>query len=211
MAALVLVLLPSLACQSSRPAARLEMTNLDDGRRFEQTFRAARFARGGGGVIDIVLVDQTEGLSPTEGGRGLALSPTSSSPLTHLMHVRVLWKPVRTIRPKAPSASNATVQWTVLSRDGGRIDYNGAGFAQITTRGDDELRVRLRNIRLTPTARGGDLDDPIGPVVLDTSFKAYSEPQTVATALSMIRRDGALGSTASPGDFDGPPARVPGP
>jgi carboxymethylenebutenolidase len=75
----------------------------------------------------------------------------------------------------------------VLSRDGGRIDYTGSGFARIDG-GDEQVRVTLRNVRLTPTNKSGDLADPIGPATIDyASFKARRDAQVVRTALAIIR------------------------
>lgn len=217
------LLLPSVGCQTDRPAATLKLTSTADGRAFEQVFRAARFTRGATGDVDVVLIDQTEGLSRTLTGRDKPLESTPSAPLTHLMHVRVLWKPTRAIRAGSASASNATVQWVVLSRDGGRVDYTGTGFVQIDGgREDEQIRVRMRGVRLHPAHKTGDLDDPIGPVKLDATFRAAREDGTVATALAMIRDHGNAAADAAPGAapppsptpaaaYDGPPARSSGP
>lgn len=212
---LLVALNGAAGCATGKPAATLRLTSGDDGRQFEQTFRAARFSRGNSGDVDIILVDQTEGLSRTLTGRDKPLETTASAPLTHLMHIRVLWRPTRAIRAGAPSASNATIQWTALSRDGGRLDYTGTGFVRLSGDGES-IRVYLNRARLAPTHREGDLDDPIGPVTLDATFRASREDATVATALTMIRHraDPAQDAGASPlpaAPYEGPPARSPGP
>lgn len=212
---LLVALNGAAGCATAKPAATLKLTSGADGRQFEQTFRAARFSRGNSGDVDIVLVDQTEGLSRTLTGRDKPLETTASAPLTHLMHIRVLWKPTRAIRAGAPSASNATIQWTALSRDGGRLDYTGTGFVRLSGNADS-IRVSLNRARLSPTHREGDLEDPIGPVTLDATFRAAREDATVATALTMIRHRGEPAPEAGmpplpAAPFDGPPARSPGP
>jgi hypothetical protein len=189
----------------------------ENGREMSQQFADAVFARSVRGNYDIVLVDQTEGLSRTMKGSNKPLQTSDAAPLTHLLQIRVLWTPTRTIRPGAPSASNATVHWTVLSRDG-RLDYTGAGFAQVYGRPEDEkINVRLRGIRLTPAGKTGDLDDPIGPATLTASFKARSDAATVHTAEAMINNtaqsadaSAPIGGTPAP-SYPGPPARSPGP
>lgn len=211
--------------QTSRPQARVELLS-NDGREFEQEFAAARYARSNSGNFDIILLDQTEGLSRTAEGTNKPLLSTDASPLTHLMHVRVLWRATQAIRASSPSASNATVQWSVLSRDGGRLDYSGAGFARVFG-GDpgEPIRVQLTAVRFAPGERSGGLEDPIGAGTMETSFKAFPDEPLVRTALEMIRTAGRgdapvdrplATESAQPIQppapaYPGPPARQPSP
>lgn len=187
----VLPLLGGAGCSRSKPAARVALLSAADGRPFEQLFSAARYARSDSGNFDVVLVDQTEGLSRVDKGRNKPLISGDSTPLTHVMHVRVLWRPTQAIRAGAPSASNATVHWTVLSRDGGRLDYTGAGFARVFGGGDPSspIRVQLSGVRLAPAVRVGDLEDPIGAANLSTAFRAYPDQAVVRNAIDMIRAE----------------------
>lgn len=222
-------------CARNKPAAVVSLVASSDGRPFEQVFAAARYARSESGNYDIVLVDQTEGLSPVQKGPNKPLASADAAPLTHLMHVRVLWRPMRAIRAGSPSASNATVNWVVLSRDGGRLEYAGAGFARVFGGGDpsEPIRVQLSAVRLTPTQREGDLEDPVGACTLNTAFKAFPDASVVRTALGMIRgedptappseptagagrdRRSAVAAPAESGGasdaYRGPPPRPPGP
>jgi hypothetical protein len=195
-----LAVLPSGACNRSRPSATLHLRSTETDRQMTQNFASAVFTRGPRGEYDIILVDQNEGLSRATNAPGKPLQTSSAAPLTHLLHVRVLYKPKRAIRPGPASASNASVHWAVLSRDG-RIDYTGAGLAQIS--GDDKIHVRLRGIRLSPNAALGDLDDPIGATTLNATFRATRDASTVRDALSILYDSGA----ARDADYPGPPAR----
>jgi len=186
-----LLLLGAVGCTAS-PAARVELTG-DAGRKLIQSFDRAAFKQSPTGEYDIILVDQTAADSRTSRQPSRALDPATASPLTHILHIRVLWRPTRTIRGESPTATNASIQWTVLGQGAGRIDYTGAGFAQVYGE-PDQIRVTLRNIHITPNTRRGDLTDPIGAATVFAKFKARRDASFVGSALATIR---ATGETAS--------------
>jgi hypothetical protein len=198
---------PMLAGCGAKPAANVKLTAMDDSRKLEQTFTNAYFNTGAGGAYDILLVEQAQATTEKRSGMGDGIA-IGSTPLTHIMHVRVLWRPKKAIRADSPTATNASVTWSVIAGDGsGRIDYDGVGFANVYG-GDDEIIVRLANIAIKPAASTG-LGDPIGASRLNANFKAKRDPRMVKSLVAKTKQNNAAAAASM--DTISPPARHPGP
>ncbi|MCS7033168.1 MAG: hypothetical protein NZ561_04130 [Phycisphaerae bacterium] len=213
-----LLTIPLASGCATRPAAGIRLHRLEDSHRLTQSFSNAYFSSAQQGAYDIVLVEQTEPKNAPRDSR----KPTSplASPLTHVMHVRVLWKPKKAIRADSPTATNASVNWSVMTADGtSRIDYEGVGFANVYREGEDRILVRLSNVVIRPSGKSEGLGDPIGTSRLVASFKAQRDPRMVRSMLAMARPQTASAQGNSPGsnpDAPGtvlatPPARPPTP
>jgi hypothetical protein len=203
-----IVLLALTGCQANR-AADVQLRSLDGGREMSQRFTQASFSRNEGGDYDIVLVEAAMPQTDHRRGKGDAIEPSDAVPLTQVLHVKVLWRPKRAIRPDSPTATNASVHWSVLAGDGtGRVDYDGVGFANVYG-GEDQIRAILRNVTLQPAGRTGTLNDPIGPSSLEADFKARRDPAKVHSVLEMTRQRTAPAVAADA--RNSPPVRLPGP
>lgn len=200
----------SLGCMGTRPAAKVSLTSNGDAtvKAMNMSFAKAYFSRQEGGDYDIVLVDQTAaGARPADRGDGM--ESVDVAPLTQVLHVKVLYRPKRNSRGGNPVATNASIDWTVMSGDGaeGRINYTGVGFANVYG-SDEQIRVQLRDFKMTEASKFGDIADPIGPAELQADFKARLDVQSVRGFLAAVKPVGASPSAAA---VDGPPARQPSP
>lgn len=191
--ALLTLFLLVAGCKSTRPAAEVEMTSVEQSRRLEQSFKSAWFARDAGGDFDIVL------LNPI----GETARRQTAEPLMHLLHIKVLWRPKKMIRADAPSATNCTLRYVVMTGDQSEsVVYNGVGFANVYG-SDDQVRVMLSNATLTPVGATGALSDPIGKAMIKADFKARHDSARVKELLAISR--------SVNGDRATPPARPPTP
>ncbi|HRK31313.1 MAG TPA: hypothetical protein PLD59_09565 [Tepidisphaeraceae bacterium] len=177
---LVIAALLLTGCRSSRPAATVQFRAVDASGLMEQPFQKAYFTRDAGGDYDIVLLEQAG--DSTRNGKALA----SNVPLTHLLHIKVLWRAKTMIRADSASASNCSLRYTVLSGAEGTVSYDGVGFAAVYG-GDEQVRVMLKNATLTPGATRGGLADPLGKATLTADFKAKLNSEAVKDLLSMAR------------------------
>jgi hypothetical protein len=233
-----LLAISSLACATRNPTATVELSSLDGKARLTQKFEQVFFSRAAGGDYDIVLVQQADPSASVKSGKSgwmgwfggkdkddaaPVLDAATASPLTHVFHVRVLWRPARAIRPDSPTATNAAVTWSVIADDGsGRVDYSGAGFVNVYGRAD-QVRVMLRGVTLAPTSRMGALEDPVGRAAVESDFKARRNDDAVRTGLAMTReapdRAAAVAHSGAPAPvigtpvptYPGPPPRQPAP
>lgn len=112
--------------------------------------------------------------------------------LQQVMHLRILWKPMRGTKADQPSTTNAVIDWSIFDPAGGaRADllrYSGAGFVHAYRTGDD-LQVKVRNATLKLADRRGGIDDPIGPATLTGTFTAKFDGARVDALLASVGTD----------------------
>lgn len=198
---LVVSLLVLVGCKS-KPTATIEVTSSETGRILNQQFSQAYFTRTEAGDCDLVLIEQANPEIRRDMKPRGAIGTVDAPPLTHVMHIRVLWRPKLAVRPDSPTATNSTVRWAVIADDGsGRIDYEGAGFVKVDS-GTDRASVMLRIVSLKPTSKSGNLADPMGNAKIEADFKAKNDPRMVRHALELLR---------TPETPVTPPPRSPGP
>lgn len=187
---------------NSKPTATIEVISSETGRTLNQQFSQAYFTRSEAGDCDLVLIEQANPEIRRDIKPRGAIGTVDAPPLTHVMHIRVLWRPKLAVRPDSPTATNSTVRWAVIADDGsGRIDYEGAGFAKIDG-GADQVSAMLRNVSLKPAIKSGNLADPMGHAKVEADFKARNDPRMVRHALELLR---------TPETPVTPPPRSPGP
>ncbi len=120
------------------------------------------------------------------GEMDVVLSTTpKGAELTQLMHLRVLWKPMRGTKTDQPSTTNATIDWNIAGRNES-LSYTGAGFV-LAYRSGDDLQVTIRNAMLKLGSQRGGITDPIGPATLQGKFNAKIDAQRVDAALATLR------------------------
>jgi len=127
------------------------------------------------------------------GGNDVLLVDRSHPAVEQYLHVKVLWRPMSGMKADQPSATNAAIDWYVVSRDPDRpgvLRYAGAGFVLAQPANDERLRVEVRNASVKLERRDGDVYDPIGPAKLDGTFTATLDAGRVSTVLAEL--DAAL-------------------
>jgi hypothetical protein len=206
----------NLACTGAVGPAALTLKSQSNGKAYEQQFANAYFSRADGGQYDAILIE--DGIVNTKGRATGPLNTSASAPLSQIMHVRVLWQPLRGSKPDTPSATNAVIDWWVRSNEpgsrGDRLHYRGAGFVVIYDRGE-ACRFDIRSAHLTLTEGAGRMTDPLGETSVLGTFDAARNDGQVTATMNLIRSDlttrpqqqSPLPSDAS--HHEGPPPRVP--
>jgi hypothetical protein len=113
--------------------------------------------------------------------------------LDQVMHLRILWKPMRGTKADQPSTTNAVIDWYVTGKPDatGRpemLHFAGAGFVT-TTPSRDAVWVAIKNASLKLASRRGSLKDPVSPATLKGSFYATVNPDRVDEALAGVNSD----------------------
>jgi hypothetical protein len=175
---------PSNATLQLKPGAAPTETYL-------QRFDEAYAVRRANGETDVVL--------------RVASSPERD--LGQVMHLRVLWKPMRGTKTDQPSTTNAVIDWYVTGRPdaAGRpemLHYAGAGFVT-TSASRDSVWVAVKNASLKLASRRGNLKDPVSPATLKGAFHATVNADRVDEALAGVKSDARAaraGIPAAPSD-----------
>jgi hypothetical protein len=189
-ARLLLTLFPAYALAggcATTPQSTLTVTSVQSAQEFKPQFDAAYASRSAEGDYDVVL---TGGSAPTGASAGEGAR--------QVMHVRVLYRPMRGTRLDHPSATNASIRWYVLGdRPGDVVEYTGAGFVTVSPAAvGDGVEVRVRNASLRPVATRGNLTDPLGPTTVQGTFQARTDPQRVTDLLAEVAPANGAGGAA---------------
>jgi hypothetical protein len=170
-------------CASEGPSVLITPLNAEKTGVLSQEFDEAYAVVRQTGEMDIVLTE----------------SPTADR-LQQIMHLRILWKPMRGTKSDQPSTTNAVIDWSIFDpangSGGDQLRYSGAGFV-VAYRSGETLDVRIRNASVRLAARRGAIADPVGPATLQGRFDAKIDPARVEAALATLRGDAATSSSAS--------------
>jgi hypothetical protein len=164
------------------PSAQLTVRSLDQRQTYQQRFDSAYAGKDDRGDYDIVLAKR-------------------AGEVRQVMHVRVLWKPMKGTKLDHPSATNATIDWVVWDGsngpEAGFIAYTGAGFVDLQRSGDT-ARLEIRNATLSPTTRHGAINDPIGRTKLTGTVVARTNPARVNALLSQVETTVSAAQATTP-------------
>jgi hypothetical protein len=185
---LLSIVLLSTGCFSS--SNKLTFRSNHGNEIYPQAFRQAYYSKTEDGRYDVVLM---------EGGQ----------PLNQIVHIKVLWKPLRGVKPDAPSATNSVIDW-YLQSGGDRLHYRGAGFVSVSEGRSDATFV-IRNAQVELSEGSGRLHDPLGASSLSGSFDAVPNPGQVSSTIEMLRQENARSQVRQASAIDGPPPRTPVP
>jgi hypothetical protein len=184
--------LTAVGCSSSGKSA-VRVTSLQTSQQYSQDFPEAYARYNAAGDVDVVV---TKECRPQIGAAAPGSERTTASAgvnsdvqkLKHVLHVRVLWQPMRGTKTDSPTATNATMSWYVFddSHQPRMIEYSGAAFVDVERKNGQTL-LTVRNATLKPTARVGDLTDPIGPARVDGKIVARNDRERVEDVLSQMR------------------------
>jgi len=191
--------------------------SLTSDRVYSQTFPRAYVSEIEGGEYDAVLVASDEVPSgtrkPTETG---PIATSDSSPLRHVLHIRVLWRPQRGTRADTPTATNAVINWYVRRGDSDastdRLHYQGAGFVMVYPE-EHGVSFSIRNMTVSLRRREGNLPDPIGRATLEGNFYALRNGPAVRSVLDSIHAEfppTTTNSAVQTNTGTNPPKRDPG-
>jgi hypothetical protein len=190
---LCLVTLTSLLlplCGCSGGGTHLTVTSLQNHQTYQQPFTKAYAGRSEQGDFDVVLV--------RDGAGGKSVNKESAGGVRQVMHVRVLWKPMKGTKLDHPTATNATIDWYVFdgSGAGGVVAYSGAGYVDVQ-KSNGLATLDIRNATLKPTTREGGMVDPIGPAKLQGTVVARTgRTEQVREILSQTREVTAQANAA---------------
>jgi hypothetical protein len=202
----VIAVVMATGCASA--PASLELSSTASGARFPQKFTRAFYSVGEGGEYNILLSE--DGIVPAPSGGNKPIRTSAAAPLNQTVHIRVQWRPMRGVKPDAPTATNAVIDWYVRSNEpsGDHLHYRGAGFVQLYG-SNPKIRFLVRNARMELTRSNGRLNDPLGPSALTGAFVATRNDAFVNNTLSQLREQLASNPTpARPASHDGPPPRA---
>ncbi len=196
----------------SRGPAWLTFKSTQSDKQYTQKFNKAYFSRSDGGEYNAVLVE--DGLLNTAPKPTGPIVSSGAAPLSQVVNLRVLWRPLRGSNPDTPSATNAVIDWYVRSNDPAARDdqlhYRGAGFVTIYD-SDKKARFDIRNAHLELAEGTGRLQDPLGAASLSGSFDAVRNEGMVASTVSVFKPRSVLSQVPQPqaSAHDGPPPRAP--
>jgi hypothetical protein len=164
----------------------LTVTSLQNHQTFQQPVTKAFAGRSTDGDLDVVVVNDGQS------------RPGAGSPgVRQVMHVRVLWKPMKGVKLDNPTATNAAIDWYVFSDSDkaaggpGLVAYTGAGFVDVQQSGNTAT-LTIRNATLRPTTRHGGMTDPIGPAkVQGTVVARTGRDEELRAILSEARQASA--------------------
>lgn len=152
---------------------------------YQPTFSGAYATRGNDGSMDVVLTSRAE----AQAGAAEAAAAVGATDVRQVLHVRVLWRPMKGTKADHPTATNATLNWYVFA-DGPRgtdvLEYSGAGFVTAEPAGD-LTNLTVRNATLKPVTRPEGMRDPIGRSKLEGTITARNSGQRVEQVLSQVQ------------------------
>ncbi len=179
----------ALGCSENRGS--LTLTSRENHQRYRQEFEQAFARRSSVGDLDVVLLDDAAARVADEAGA----SPASAA-IRQIMHIHVLYQPMRGTKADNPSATNASIHWYVFG-GGGRgpaevLEYSGAGFVKLDSAGKT-VKLEVRNATLKPMINQG-LNDPIGPANLRGAVVARTNAARVKELLAEVKTEVAYAS-----------------
>jgi hypothetical protein len=163
------------------------MVSLDHRHRFSQSFEHAYISRDPTGDADVILV--RDGADPRHDDPDKPLSPDAYLIPRQLVHIRIFWLPL-TGKADHPASTNASIHWCLIGNTPEQpslVEYAGCGLVIIdqTRNGAD---VSVRKAWMKPLTQRGGMSDPLGPSMLDGSFRAVNDSVQIKSLLAEIKQ-----------------------
>jgi hypothetical protein len=197
-----------VGCGPLPPTLTFQSTQSDQ--RFVQVYDRACFSRSDNGEWEIVLV--SDGLTPGAVGRKGDLHPSGGSSMSQIVHIRILWRPLRGSKPDTPSATNAVIDWYMLASDSpghdDRLHYRGVGFVVVNA-SDESATIEVRKADMELADQSGRLKDPLGKSTLTAEFQASHNDGVVDATTERIRQFSTKSRPPTTEAHEGPPPRGP--
>lgn len=178
-------------CAAGPAPQELTVHSTGQNKSFVQQFARAYITRNAEGDVDIVLLDQAA-------ERGLdRMAPPGEAPVRQVMHLRVLWNPMRDQKADHSVASNAAIHWYVMGNTPATaadvLEYAGTAFVTIDD-GAAPSELTIRNAVLRPVACRGGLCDPVGAATIAGTIHVRRDRKRVYQALDTVRSAIAAGA-----------------
>ncbi len=155
-----------------RTAATMRLTSTDATNVFVQRFTHSHATNRTDTATDVVLTGSPDGN------------------LNQLMHLRLLWRPMRGTKTDQPSTTNAVIDWYVWENKTDAppavLKYSGAGLVMADRLSGGRLRIDVRNATMTLRSKRGDMVDPIGQSTLTGKFITTFDTAAVDEAMASI-------------------------
>src|SRR5690348_6714068 len=100
-------------CTSGSP--QLTFKSTESSQAYTQNFGRSFFSRTGDGQYEVVLLE--DGITPNKSNSSGPILSSSAGPVSQAVHVRVLWTPLRGVKPDTPSATNSVIDWYLRGND----------------------------------------------------------------------------------------------
>ncbi len=112
----------------------------------------------------------------------------SDGRLLHLLHARVLWRPVPGSTHVNRTQTNARLTYALIDVDRA-ISYEGSGFVFLRPdRTGETVDGEIESGWLAAARRQGDAPDPLGQCLVRGSFRAQRRPARVVAHLAELRQ-----------------------
>lgn len=172
----------------------LRLVSVNQKHLFSQKFSQAYITRNSSGDADIVLVEDNFQAMHQEVSR-----PQHPDPCVmprELVHIRVFWTPMSGVKADHPANTNASIHWCFIcdsASQAGVVEYSGSGLVEVSD-AKDGASITIRKAWMKQACQRGQMVDPIGPSILDGSFRALHDQGEVQSIISEIKS--ASSSTA---------------
>lgn len=186
----LLVIMMTSGCLPARPGGALEIKQISQSHQLVQRFDQAFISQNNSGEYHIILIadvmpDQNK-LSEDD-----TLSPAASVPVRHLVHLRVLWRPLDSAGAQMSATGNSSIDWYVFTpgvHEGhDLLRYRGSGLATIRPVAGGAV-IRLDNAEIHPLLHRGQMVDPMGSSAVAGHVRANQNDHAVSNWLAEIER-----------------------
>lgn len=202
----VFLLFSGVGCADK--TSKLVFRSTESSSEYSQQFKRAFYSYSENGEYNVVLIE--DGIVPVQGKSNAPLASSAGAvPLSQIVHIRILWKPLRGSKPDTPSATNAVINWYVRTNNSpakvDRLHYRGAGFVSVQEAGDTGF-FNIRSAHLELAEGVGQLRDPLGSSNVTGAFTAIRNTGMVTSAMNSLRDEPGQ---PAPGAHEGAPPRLP--
>jgi hypothetical protein len=169
----------------------LHLHSMDGQKEFSQTFNQAYISRNDSGDANVVLVQDE--IQPVHGDPTQPLVPDRWRTPRQLVHIQIFWMPMTGVKPDHPANTNASIHWCMVCDDSyepGVVEYRGSGLVEIDS-SSDGATVTIRKAWMKVGRQSGHLVDPLGPSILDGTFRAVGDPAEVKAIIAEIKAAGS--------------------
>ena len=180
-------LLPLVAAACSSQVGNLHLVSIDQKHEFSQKFTQAYFARNESGDADIVLVQ--DNIQPSRQDPTKPQHPDACVMPRELVHIRVFWTPMSGVKADHPANTNASIHWCFIcdnTNQAGVVEYSGSGLVQLID-SPSGAQITIRKAWMKIGCQRGAMVDPLGPSILDGTFRAVHDDAQVKLICAQIK------------------------
>lgn len=177
----------ALAGGCSSPAGNLRLVSLDQKHELSQQFTQAYITRNESGDADIVLIQ--DNIHPSAQDPTKPQRPDPSVMPRELVHIRVFWTPMSGVKPDHPANTNASIHWCFIGENAnqpGVLEYSGSGLVEVND-STNAATITIRKAWMKEGCQHGQMVDPLGPSILDGSFRAAHDDSQVKDVIAQIK------------------------